>query len=125
MGKKALVVDNDLFFVEFLAELLEDRGYDVIKAYDGQEGISRLDQGPVSFIFVDVVMPKMGGKEFIETARKKYPDARFPIIAVSGTITDKMETVNELGADYYIAKGPMEKMAEQIKAFLENLESQI
>jgi CheY-like chemotaxis protein len=36
MQKTALVVDNDFFFVEFLGELLEKKGYKVIKAYDGK-----------------------------------------------------------------------------------------
>ena len=41
--KTAMVVDNDFFFVEFLCELLEKRGYRVIKAYNGKEGIAKLD----------------------------------------------------------------------------------
>jgi len=41
MSKRALVVDNDFFFVEFLTELLEKRGYEVIKAYDGKEGVAK------------------------------------------------------------------------------------
>ena len=41
MARKALVVDNDFFFVEFLAELLENKGYEVVKAYDGKEGITK------------------------------------------------------------------------------------
>ena len=44
MAKKALVVDNDFFFVEFLTELLENKGYEVTKAYDGKEGVSRLEE---------------------------------------------------------------------------------
>ena len=41
MSKKALVVDNDFFFVEFLTELLQKRGYNVTSAYDGKEGIEK------------------------------------------------------------------------------------
>lgn len=40
MVKRALVVDNDFFFVEFLSEILEKRQYDVLKAYDCKECIS-------------------------------------------------------------------------------------
>jgi len=43
MQKKALVVDNDFFFVEFLSELLTKRGYQVLKAYNGKEGIAKLE----------------------------------------------------------------------------------
>jgi len=42
--KKALVVDNDFFFVKFLTELLEKRGYEVSKAYDNKASISKLEE---------------------------------------------------------------------------------
>ncbi len=38
MSKRSLIVDDDFFFVEFLAELLEARGHEVIKAYDELKG---------------------------------------------------------------------------------------
>ena len=50
MSKKALVTDNDFFFVEFLAELLEKRGYEVIKAGDGKEAISKLEKKSVDVL---------------------------------------------------------------------------
>jgi CheY-like chemotaxis protein len=125
MTKRAMVVDNDIFFVEFLSDLLEKRGYDVIKAYDGKDGVDRLGSGDVDFIFVDIVMPKMGGDEFIHFVREKFPDPPFLIIAVSGTITEEPHRVGKMAADYYIAKGPMEKMEDQINKFMDTLEAQI
>jgi len=124
MSKKALVVDNDFFFVEFLTELLEKRGYEVIKAYDGKEGISRLEEGPVDLLFVDLVMPKIDGNQMIKFTRAKFPQARFPIIAVSGTLIERLDRLNEIGADYYIAKGPMEQMADHVNRFMDKIEKQ-
>ena len=74
MAKRALVVDNDFFFVVFLSELLEDRGYEVVKAYDGKESISRLEEGPFDLVFVDLIMPKIDGKQFIRFVRGRYAD---------------------------------------------------
>jgi len=124
MSKKALVVDNDFFFVEFLTELLEKRGYEVIKAYDGKEGISKLEEESVDLLFVDLVMPKINGKQFIKFTRKKFPDARFPIITISGTLIEQMDGLNEIGADYYIAKGPMEQMADHVNKCMDRIEKQ-
>lgn len=124
MSKKVLIVDNDFFFVEFLAELLEKRGYEVTKAYDGKEGISRLEEGPVDFLFLDIVIPKIDGKHLIEFTRMKFPDAHFPIIAVSGTVIERMDMLNEIGADYYITKGPVEKMADHINSFIDRIEEE-
>jgi PAS domain S-box-containing protein len=124
MSKKALVIDNDFFFVEFLAELLEERGYEVMKAYDGKEGISKLKEESVDVIFVDLVMPKIDGKQFIAFVRNKFPDHSFPLVSVSGTIIEQLDDLNKIGADYYIAKGPMEQMADQINIFMDKLEKQ-
>jgi len=78
MPKKALVVDNNYFFVEFFSELLEKRGYLVTKAYNGKEGISKLANGPVDIIFADLIMPKVDVRQFIQFIRMKYPENHFP-----------------------------------------------
>jgi PAS domain S-box-containing protein len=122
MSKKALVVDNDFFFVEFLSELLEKRGYHVIKATDGKDGISRLKEGPIDFLFLEIITPKIDGKQLIKFIRKKLPNANFPIIAVSGYLVEQMDELNEIGADYFIAKGTMEKMGSHVDDFLDKLE---
>ena len=75
MSKRALVVDNDFFFVEFLAELLEKRGYEVTKAYDGKEGMSNFEKGPFDILFTDLIMPKIDGVQLIKIARQKFSDS--------------------------------------------------
>jgi len=124
MSGRALIVDNDFFFVEFLAELLEKRGYEVIKAFDGKEGISKLDEGPIDLLFSNIVMPKIDGKQFIKFSRIKYPDARFPIICVSSAMIEQLDVINEIGADYYIAKGPIGQMGAQLNALMDRIEKQ-
>ena len=91
ISKKALIVDNDRFFVEFLAELLEAREYRVIKTCDGKEGISSLEQESVDLLLVDMIMPKIDGKQLINFVRTKFPDAGFPIIALSGVMIEQLD----------------------------------
>lgn len=125
MSKKALVIDNDFFFVEFLTEILEKRGYGVISAYDGKEGISKLDnEGPFNLLFVDLMMPRIDGRQVIKFTRNKFPNAPFPIIAVSGSIIEQLDEIREIGADYYIPKGPMEQMEAHTGEFLDKIEKQ-
>ena len=64
MQKKALVVDNDFFFVEFLSELLSKRGYQVVKAYNGKQGIAKLENETVDILFADLILPKVDGRQF-------------------------------------------------------------
>ncbi|MBE9521682.1 MAG: response regulator, partial [Proteobacteria bacterium] len=120
MMKRALVVDNDFFFMEFLTELLEAREYEVIKAYDGKEGISKLEQEEFDLIFVDMIMPKIDGKQLIRFTRSRFPNAHFPIVALS--IIEQMDTLSEIGADYFMVKGPAEKMAKSIEMLMDRIE---
>jgi CheY-like chemotaxis protein len=120
--KKALVVDNDFFFMEFLAELLEARDYEVIRAYDGKEGVSQLEKGNVDLILVDMIMPKIDGKQLIRFTRSKYPDAHFPIVALS--IIEQIDGLSGIDADYFVAKGPTDKMAGHIDMVLDKIEKQ-
>ena len=123
MTKKALVVDNDFFFVEFLTELLEAREYLVSKAYDGKEGMEQLGNGTFDVMFADIVMPKVDGWQLIKYVRKKFPQRPFPVVAVSGTIIEQLGDLDRIGADFYIAKGPMEKMRAQFNEFMEKIEA--
>ena len=57
----ALVVDNDRFFRELLQEILSDLGYTVTAAADGLEALEAVMHNPPDIIFLDLVMPKVGG----------------------------------------------------------------
>ena len=124
MQEKALVVDSDYFFVEFLSELLEKRGYKVVKAYNGKEGIELLPQEGVSIVFADLVLPKVDSKQFFSVVRSKYNGGRFPIVAISGTMIEHMGALDDIGADYFIAKGPINQLAVKINEFMAEFESQ-
>ena len=123
MPRRALVVDDDFFFVEFLGELLEKRGYQVTKAYDGKEGLLALEKGPFDILFADLIMPKIDGIELIKIARRKFPDIAFQTIAVSGSVVEQMDQLKDAEADCFIAKGPSEQMEDQIHLLLDQLET--
>ena len=123
MEKKALVVDADYFFVEFVSELLTKRGYAVTKAYDGKEGISKLEDLPHDIMFVDLVMPKVDGSQFIDFVRLKYGPNHFPIVALSGVMVEQLGSLNEIGADYYMAKGPIDKLTVQLNGLMAEIET--
>jgi CheY-like chemotaxis protein len=121
MAKKALVVDNDFFFVEFLTEQLEAKGFQVIKAYDGKEGLSQLEEEGLAILFVDLLMPKIDGRQLIRLVRSRFPDSPFPIVVMSGTIVEQFDRLEEIGADYYVAKGPIEDMTEHLEELLDKI----
>ena len=124
MEKKALVVDNDYFFVEFLSELLAKRGYQVLKAYNGKEGIAKLEKDEVDIVFADLVLPKVDGRQFFQFIRSKYNGEHFPMVALSGTMIEQLGSLDEIGADYYIAKGPIDQLAIKLNEFMAEMETQ-
>ena len=123
MSKQAMVVDADYFFVEFVSELLEKRGYAVTKAYDGKDGIAKLEKKPHDIMFVDLIMPKVDGQQFIHFVRQKYGPNHFPIVALSGVMIEQLGNLNEIGADYFMAKGPIDKLAVQLNEFMAEIET--
>jgi len=124
MQKKALIVDSDFFFVEFLDELLAKRGYQVIKAYDGKEGIGKLEDFMVDILFADLVLPKIDGRQLFRFIRNKYSGRRFPMIALSGIMIENLGSMDEISADYFIAKGPTDKLKVKLNDFLTEMEIQ-
>jgi CheY-like chemotaxis protein len=113
MQKKVLVVDSDYFFVEFLTELLNKRGYEVLKAYNGKQGIALLEDDTVDIIFADLVLPKVDGN-----------GNPFPMVALSGTMIEQLGSLNEIGADYFIAKGPIDQLTIKLNEFMAEIETQ-
>ena len=124
MSKKALIVDSDFFFVEFLSELLEKRGYQVLKAYDGKEGIGKLADCTVDILFADLVLPKIDGRQLFKFIRNKYSGSRFPLVALSGIMIENLGSLDEIGADYFIAKGPVDKLTIKLNEFMAEMEIQ-
>ena len=122
--KKTLIVDSDFFFLEFLSELLAKRDYQVIKAYDGKEGIGKLEDSTIDILFADLVLPKIDGKQLFRFVRNKYSDRRFLMVALSGIMIENLGSLNEIGADYFIAKGPTDKLKVKLNDFLTDLEIQ-
>ena len=124
MHKKVLVVDSDYFFVEFLTELLTKRGYAVLKAYNGKQGIALLEDDTVDIIFADLVLPKVDGPQFFKFIRHKYNGNPFPMVALSGTMIEQLGSLNEIGADYFIAKGPIDQLTIKLNEFMAEIETQ-
>jgi PAS domain S-box-containing protein len=124
MQKKALLVDNDFFFVEFLSELLAKRGYQVLKAYNGKEGIAKLEDGAVDILFADLILPKIDGRALFKYIRNKYHHKHCPLVALSGAMIEQLGSLDEVGADYFIAKGPIDQLTIKLNEFMAEMETQ-
>jgi two-component system response regulator AtoC len=81
MNPVILVVEDDDVIRDLLQDLLEDEGYRVRSAHNGQEGLDLIDEVCPDLIISDVVMPKLDGFGLREAARKEGCRARFILMS--------------------------------------------
>ena len=69
---KLLIVDDEVQFLDSIAQRLEMRGFDVTKAYSGKEALEAAEQGKFDLALLDLKMPEMSGKEVLEILKKEH-----------------------------------------------------
>ena len=106
-----LVCDDDKEIVEAIEIYLMQEGYDVIKAYDGEEALAVLEKEEVDLVVIDVMMPKLDGIRATLQIRK---ESSIPIIILSAKTEDADKILGlNVGADDYVTKpfNPLELVA--------------
>jgi CheY-like chemotaxis protein len=91
MSKKVIVIDDDKNAVKFLSVLLSENGYEPIVAYDGNEGLQKIEETNVDLIVLDVMMPKKTGFVLFKQLKKKDRYKDIPILmltAVAASLTE-------------------------------------
>ena len=106
VGKKVVVVDDDVRNIFALSSVLERRGMTVLSASTGREAISLLDSTPdVAIVLMDIMMPEMDGYETMQVIRQIPAFRRLPIIALTAkAMKGDREKCLEAGASEYLAK---------------------
>jgi len=84
MPLSALVVDDSMLIRHTVCRFLQERGFSVESAANGQEALESIKQNRPDLIITDIEMPKMSGSELI-TALKAQPEtSKIPIVIVAG-----------------------------------------
>jgi CheY-like chemotaxis protein len=106
VGKKILVVDDDVRNIFALTSLLEQHGMQVASAENGAEAISLLDEiGDIDAVLMDIMMPEMDGYETMRRIRGKNRHRLLPILALTAkAMKGDREKCLDAGASDYIAK---------------------
>src|SRR4030067_2823611 len=95
-----LLVEDDERVRKITLSALEDFGYHVIVAFDGEDAISKFKENKdrIQLCISDMVMPKLGGREAYEARRKIRPDLR--VIFMSGYAPDRAKGIIDEGLDF-------------------------
>jgi len=106
VGKKVLVVDDDVRNIFALSSVLERRGMSVLTAGTGREAIEMLESTPdTAIVLMDIMMPEMDGYETMQVIRQISAFRRLPIIALTAkAMKGDREKCLEAGASEYLAK---------------------
>lgn len=106
-----LVCDDDKEIVEAIRIYLEQEGYEVLTAYDGEQALKQMSHSRVDMLVIDVMMPKLDGIRATLEIRKQ---SKVPIIIISAKSEDADKILGlNIGADDYVTKpfNPLELVA--------------
>jgi two-component system alkaline phosphatase synthesis response regulator PhoP len=120
MARRILVVDDDPEIVRLLRAYLEQAGYQILVAYDGDTALHILRRERPDLVLLDVMMPGRDGWDLLRIVRADEDLKATPIIMLTARVEDHDKIVGlELGADDYVTKpfNPREVVA-RVRAVL-------
>lgn len=118
--KKLLLIDDDPNLILLVQDYLEFRGYAVITAENGREGLEMLKEEVPDLIICDVMMPEMDGYTFVNNVRENPRTDWIPVLFLSakGQSQDRVKGLNT-GADVYMVKPfEPEELVAQVESTL-------
>lgn len=124
MAKKILVIDDKKELRTLLKQYLAQEGFEVVTAADGQQGLYIARAEKPDLILLDLMMPEMGGYEFLRVYSR---ESEIPIIILTAKMDENDKVLGlELGADDYITKPfGMRELTARVRAVLRRAEKQI
>ncbi|MBN1492860.1 MAG: response regulator [Candidatus Omnitrophica bacterium] len=118
MGKKIIVIDDEVKLTANIKIFLELHGYSVTVANSGQEGIQKAKADKPDLMIIDIIMPGMDGTSTAEALKENASTSTVPIIFLSGLLSGQGEEQTGTG-DYRLAKPfDMNKLLELIKRII-------
>jgi DNA-binding NtrC family response regulator len=116
---KLLICDDEVKFLDSIAERLELRGFDVTKASSGKEAVEAARSGGFDLAILDLKMPGMNGIEVLEILKKEHKYLEVIILTGHGSIDSAVEST-KLGAFGYLSKPyELDDLLESLKSAYE------
>lgn len=117
---KVLVVDDEPNILISLEFLMQQAGFDVITAEDGEQTLAHVQQAPPDLILLDISLPGISGFDVLEQLRQQATTAALPIIMLTAHGREvEREKGMALGADDYITKPfSTQALVEKVNALL-------
>jgi len=110
---KVLVIDDDAVVTRSFNRVLTDKGYEVVTALNGEDGLNTMNENEFDVVFTDIKMPGMDGLEVTESIKARCPWT--PVVVITGYGTEENESrASVLGANGFVRKPLTPEMIESI-----------
>jgi len=103
-GRRILLVDDDTEIVESMKTVLESRGYEILVARDGNQGLVMAEKESPDLVVLDMMMPKRSGFLVLEKLRRSSPNPVRVIMITANEGSRHKAYAEMLGVDDYIRK---------------------
>jgi DNA-binding response OmpR family regulator len=113
MSKRVLVVDDDENTVRFLSVALSENGYEPIQAYDGEQGLKKVQESKPDLILLDVMMPKKTGFVLFKQLRRHEEYKDIPVIMLTGVAEVLEEDEGQASGDTF--ERPFDSLRESLR----------
>ena len=120
--ERVLIVDDDQEIVDSISYALENNGYEVVIARDGNQGLALAERDNPDLMILDMMMPKRSGFLVLEKLRR-VRERPLPVIMITGNEGSRHQQYAELlGVSDYLRKPfPMEKLLESVRRLLDTV----
>jgi DNA-binding response OmpR family regulator len=120
---RVLVIEDDAGVRGLLQTILEDEGFEIVLAADGEEGLRLARTVDPAVVLIDVMMPGLGGPEVIRRLRRPDGTLPFAVLVLTGAVENVEPLRDELGPDSILEK-PFDiiKLADRVKELASSVE---
>ncbi len=112
---RILVIDDEENIRSVISEILEDEGYEVETASDGNEGLDKASNGDFDLVILDVWLPGMGGLEVLEEIKRIKKDLEVIIISGHGNIDMAVKALKSGAFDFLEKPLSLEKVTTLVR----------
>ncbi len=118
MSKTIMIVEDEQSFQDLYTMMLEDTDYEIVRAYDGDDALSKLDEEKPDLIVLDILLDLVTGDTFFLYITGMPEYANIPVIVASSFSPKAYKNLKEMDPDLVFLEKPFtkEKLIEEIKA---------
>ncbi len=116
---RVLVVDDEKFIRDIIADFLGMEGYIVRTAEDGTSAISELERARYDMVISDLKMPRMGGLDLLKEVSRAHPDTLTVIMTGFGTVETAIDAMKRGAYDYILKPFKVEEVVHIVQRGLE------